>query len=99
MRKLKLEADELVVETFNPAMFEVAQKGTVHAHVTDFNVGCSIDGPCTRGNSCYAEECREQRTNSPIYRECYTPYVECGTEGWTCNYCGGPGLPTTICGE
>jgi hypothetical protein len=87
MRKLKLDTDELVVETFNPAVLQDAHKGTVHANASDFAAGCTIDYACTRDVSCYWELCQEQPTNSPIYRQCYTPYVECSTEGYTCDYC------------
>jgi len=89
MRKLKLEAEALVVESFDPAVPRDGEKGTVHGHATEPFQGCTIDAACTRGNSCPVELCWEQRTNSPIYRECVTPYFECGTNGWTCLYCGG----------
>ena len=77
MRKLKLEAEELVVETFESTVDRDGDKGTVHANWTD-------EWDC-------------QRTNDPRLRECVTPYVECSTQGWTCDWCGGPISPTTLC--
>lgn len=87
MRKLKLAAEELVVETFAPAVTSDEPKGTVRANATnDIDAGCTIYVACTRDDSCYVEQCWEQPTNSPIYRQCYTPYVECSTEGYTCAF-------------
>lgn len=89
MRKLKLDADDLVVETFNPAVLQDVHKGTVRANASDFAGGCTIDYVCTRDESCYWELCQEQPTNDPRQKLCYTPYLECSTRGWTCDYCGG----------
>lgn len=72
MRKLKLEMEELVVETFDTRDAAGAEKGTVHAHDTE---------------SVPVELCWPQETNDPRLRQCVTPYVECSTDGWTCVYC------------
>lgn len=99
MRKLKLETEGLVVESFDPVVFSDGQKGTVHANATEFEPGCTFDEVCTRNVSCHAELCWEQPTNDPRYRQCYTPYVECSTEGYTCNWqCGAPTGPPVVCG-
>lgn len=88
MRKLKLKAEELVVETFGTAVRRDGDKGTVHANATnDIDAGCTIYVACTRDESCYYELCQEQPTNDPRQRQCVTPYVECATDGWTCVYC------------
>ena len=57
-----------------------AAPGTVQANEN------SIDYACTRDESCYWEVCQEPPTNDPRLRQCYTPYVECSTEGYTCGY-------------
>ena len=87
MRKLRLEMEELVVETFDTRSSDDAETGTVHAHATEGIDGCTIDVACTRVGSCPVELCWEQETNDPRQRLCVTPYVECSTEGWTCDYC------------
>lgn len=89
MRKLKLEAEDLVVETFDPVSARDGEKGTVHAHATEAYEGCTIDVACTRVGSCPVELCWGQETDDPRQRLCVTPYVECSTHGWTCDYCGG----------
>ncbi|HEU0302083.1 MAG TPA: hypothetical protein VFR37_21690 [Longimicrobium sp.] len=76
MRKLKLAASELVVESFDPVVLRDGQRGTVRAHATE-PYWCTID----------PELCGEPYTNDPMQRQCVTPYVECSTEGWTCVYC------------
>jgi hypothetical protein len=95
MRKLKLAVEELVVESFDPREEEEGRNGTVHAHATDAGP-CTIYEACTRVDSCPAELCWPQQTNDPRQRLCVTPYVECGTQGWTCDYCGGNPL-TAFC--
>lgn len=98
MRKLNLDTEELVVETFAPAVAGDVHKGTVHANATDAMGGCTFDVPCTREATCLYELCYEPPTNSPIYRQCYTPYVECSTEGYTCDFrCGVSDPITTAC--
>ena len=87
MRKLKLEMDELVVETFDTRSSDAAETGTVHAHATEGIDGCTIYVACTQVGSCPVELCWPQETNDPRQRRCVTPYVECSTEGWTCDYC------------
>jgi hypothetical protein len=77
MRKLKLDAEDLIVESFDSVKPHDAEKGTVRANWTDLY------------------DC--QRTNDPRLRECVTPYFECGTNGWTCVWCGGPIEPTAFC--
>lgn len=66
MRKLKLDAEELVVETFDSLRAQDYEKGTVHANATG-----EWDCP---------------PTNDPRLRQCYTPYVECSTQGYTCAF-------------
>jgi hypothetical protein len=84
MRKLKLDAEDLLVDTFDTVAARDGEEGTVHA-----NSVASIDYACTRDESCYWELCQEQPTNDPRQKLCYTPYLECNTRGWTCDYCGG----------
>jgi hypothetical protein len=85
MRKLKLEAEELVVESFDPVVFRDVQKGTVRGNASDVYSPCT-EYPC------------EQETNDPRLRLCHTPYLECATVGWTCDYrCGTSDPITTEC--
>lgn len=70
MRKLRLSAEELKVESFDPAVARDVHKGTVHANDTDG----------------YGEACWEQPTNDQRLRQCYTPYFECDTVRWTCDF-------------
>lgn len=93
MRKLSLDFEGLVVETFDVAGDREGAHGTVHGHVSLPNGCATIDIACTRDDSCYWETCAPQPTNDPRLRQCVTPYVECDTVGWTCNFaCGGPGI-------
>lgn len=87
MRKLKLDVQDLVVESFDSVPEKDDEPGTVHGHATEGVDGCTIYVECTRVGSCPVELCWEQPTNSPRERRCVTPYVECSTEGWTCDYC------------
>jgi hypothetical protein len=87
MRKLKLEPEELVVETFDTLLLGDGEKGTVHGNATEAHDGCSVDVACSRVESCPAENCWEQPTNDWRQRQCVTPYVACGTDAWTCRYC------------
>ena len=82
MRKLKLAAEDLTVETFDTVPARAGGGGTVHA-----NSEASIDFACTREESCYWELCQGEHTMDPMQRQCVTPYVECATDGWTCLYC------------
>jgi hypothetical protein len=87
MRKLKLEAEDLVVETFDTVAARDGDNGTVHGFATEPVDGCTIDVACTRVGSCPVEACWGQETNDPRQRLCVTPWVECSTQGWTCDYC------------
>lgn len=58
MRKLKLDVDNLAVESFTPGAVRVEEHGTVHAHQntrgngnTCNNFSCAVG--CTYQESCY----------------------------------------------
>ena len=80
MRKLRLTTLEIAVETFALDVAHEVETGTIQANQM------TVD--CTRaGASCYETQCgTDQPTNSPLYRQCYTPYVECNTVGYTCSF-------------
>ena len=85
MRKLKLDPEQLVVDTFAPVVPGERKKGTVRGHLSEYCAsvyGCTRDGERTCGEVCGGGD-----TNDPRQRACVTPYVECGTDGWTCDYC------------
>lgn len=85
MRKLKLATEELVVESFDPAVFRDVHRGTVRGNASD------VYNPCTDYRC-------EQETYNPQFRLCHTPYLECATVGWTCDYrCGTSGPLTSDC--
>ena len=89
MRKLRLATTEIAVETFATGLSRDGENGTVQ--------GNQMTANCTSGASCYEAQCgTEQPTSSPIYRQCYTPYVECSTQGYTCGFsCVSCELPLT----
>ena len=71
MRKLKLEAEELVVETFDPVVLHRGSGGTVHANATNnIDDGCTIYVACTRDESCYWELCAPVPSEDPRVRQC-----------------------------
>ena len=74
-RKLKLDPDRLVVDTFEPVPGEDGNRGTVKAHES---VGLDY---CDTYEGCYPQ------TGDPRLRICYTPYYVCDTRGWTCLLC------------
>ncbi|OGU37172.1 MAG: hypothetical protein A2068_01620 [Ignavibacteria bacterium GWB2_35_6b] len=74
MKKLKLNLDEIKVESFNTFPIKNTQKGTVNGNGPTEPVGCeySLDGPPTCWNSC----------------DCTTPTLVCGyatCDEITCN--------------
>ncbi|HEU0053342.1 MAG TPA: hypothetical protein VFQ39_09205 [Longimicrobium sp.] len=75
MRKLKLDPERLEVESFESAGDEETVKGTVEARSSEVA-------------ECYTQYCVPP-TGDPRQRLCYTPYYDCATNGWTCDYCGG----------
>jgi hypothetical protein len=86
MRKLKLDPEKLEVDTFAPVAPKEGEKGTVRGHISDYcpsAYGCTLVGHPT----CSPDLCGGGETNDPRQRACVTPYVECGTDGWTCDYC------------
>jgi hypothetical protein len=70
MRKLKLEAEDLVVETFDVVVRRDGGRGTVHANATEAYDGCTIDVACTRVDSCPVENCWAPLSNDPRVRQC-----------------------------
>ena len=75
MRKLKLDVDDLTVDSFE-AVADRKERGTVRGQDSE-------------------ESWDWCRTDDPRLRECYTPYVECATDGYTCTrgYCCPSGFP------
>ena len=86
MRKIKLQVDELSVDTFETLKERGGQRGTVYGRFTET---CPSNHYCTNVGSptCTPELCQGEETASPRERRCVTPYVECATDGWTCDYC------------
>ena len=84
MRKLKLDLDAVVVETFSTS-FERAARGTVNGQsefepAASINLdghectrdGCSGDGTCSWGHNCSMEDCSGDCTG----------YPGCSDDGW-----------------
>jgi hypothetical protein len=82
MKKLKLNLDDLQVESFETTPASATQRGTVHGY-RPYTDTCGT--PCTAHPQCTAECGGQGDTDYVCTNDCGTDSCDCGSQGFSCN--------------